>query len=76
MQMSSNFDDLRELARELLATATLEKGIEQEVITLLNAGIKTFESCEGGSNHAYAEPTIRFHGDRSVRTLHCSFNSR
>lgn len=30
----------------------------------LNAeGIETFESCEGGTGHAYPVPTIRFHGE-------------
>ena len=29
------------------------------------AGIETFESCPGGPGHAYAEPTVRFYGDRS-----------
>jgi hypothetical protein len=32
---------------------------------LRDAGIETFESCEGGPGHAYLEPTVRFHGDRS-----------
>jgi hypothetical protein len=43
----------------------LDEGIETEVKVLIEAGIETFESCEGGSDHAYAEPTIRFHGDKS-----------
>lgn len=43
----------------------LDKGIAVQVITLADAGIETFESCEGGECHAYPEPTVRFHGDRS-----------
>jgi hypothetical protein len=43
----------------------LDDGIETEVKVLIEAGIETFESCEGGSDHAYTEPTIRFHGDKS-----------
>lgn len=43
----------------------LDKGIEQYVRILYGAGIETYESCEGGPGHAYPEPTIRFHGDRS-----------
>jgi hypothetical protein len=43
----------------------MDPGIEPYVAVLLAAGIETFESCEGGDNHAYTEPTIRFHGDRS-----------
>lgn len=43
----------------------LDKGIKPFVMLLRNAGIETFESCQGGVGHAYPEPTIRFHGDRS-----------
>jgi len=43
----------------------LDKGIEREVMFLNENGIETYESCEGGAGHAYLEPTIRFHGDRS-----------
>ena len=28
-------------------------------------GVETFESCQGGAGHAFYEPTVRFHGDRS-----------
>lgn len=42
----------------------LDPGIEPFVLALHQAGIETFESCEGGVGHAYAEPTVRFHGDR------------
>jgi hypothetical protein len=34
-------------------------------LVLRQGGIETFESCEGGNGHAYREPTVRFHGDRS-----------
>jgi hypothetical protein len=30
-------------------------------------GVEAFESCEGGGDHAYTEPTIRFHGDAGAR---------
>ena len=43
----------------------LDHGIARAVLALRAAGIETFESCEGGSGHAYPEPTVRFHGDRS-----------
>jgi len=43
----------------------LDKGIERAVNVLLDAGVETFESCEGGEGHAYPEPTIRFHGERA-----------
>lgn len=43
----------------------LDAGIRAYVEILVAAGIETFESCEGGTGHAYAEPTVRFHGDRT-----------
>ena len=42
----------------------LDKGIERAVHVLNDAGVETFESCQGGDGHAYVEPTIRFHGDQ------------
>ncbi|MFN2494029.1 MAG: hypothetical protein ABR501_14230 [Pyrinomonadaceae bacterium] len=44
---------------------SLDTGIRDAARILAEAGIETFESCEGGEGHAYAEPTIRFHGERS-----------
>lgn len=43
----------------------LDAGIEAFVLALSAANVETFESCEGGAGHAYAEPTVRFHGDRA-----------
>lgn len=43
----------------------LDAGIRDYVEVLAAAGVETYESCEGGNGHAYPEPTIRFHGDRS-----------
>jgi hypothetical protein len=43
----------------------LDAGIAPFVSVLNAAGIETFESCEGGDNHAYPEPGIRFYGERS-----------
>ena len=43
----------------------LDAGIAEAVRTLAEAGVETFESCEGGPGHAFPEPTIRFHGSRS-----------
>ena len=40
----------------------LDPGIRAAVVALNEAGIATFESCEGGPGHAYAEPTVRFAG--------------
>lgn len=49
----------------------LDPGIAHEVQTLQAAGVYTFESCEGGSGHAYPEPTVRFHGgpEEGIRAL-------
>ncbi len=41
---------------------TIDAGIRRAVQVLMDAGIETFESCEGGPGHAYPVPTIRFHG--------------
>ena len=51
------------MAREF--SPPLDKGIEREVEILVEGGIETYESCEGGTGHAYLEPTVRFHGERS-----------
>ena len=42
----------------------LDPGIKRYVEVLYEHGIETFESCEGGSGHAYKEPTVRFRGER------------
>jgi hypothetical protein len=51
-------------ARSVPSDDVLDAGIADAVAILRNAGIETFESCEGGEGHAYPEPTIRFHGER------------
>ena len=43
----------------------LDKGIALYVVTLRSGGIETFQSCEGGTGHAFTEPTVEFHGDSS-----------
>jgi hypothetical protein len=43
----------------------LDPGIERAVHALRAAGIETFESCDGSPGHAYPQPTVRFHGNRS-----------
>jgi hypothetical protein len=45
--------------------SVLDPGIRSAVEILQDAGIETFESCQGGDGHAYPEPTIRFHGHTS-----------
>jgi hypothetical protein len=43
----------------------LDPGIRRYVEVLNEAGIETYESCQGGEGHCYPEPAVRFHGDRS-----------
>ncbi len=43
----------------------LDPGIEQAVLILRDAGVETFESCEGGAGHAFLEPTVRFYGQHA-----------
>lgn len=42
----------------------LDAGIAPFVIALRQAGVDTFESCQGGDGHGCPEPVVRFHGDR------------
>jgi hypothetical protein len=43
----------------------VDPGIAPAVKALLDAGIETYESCQGGNGHCFAEPTVKFHGERS-----------
>ena len=52
-------------ARELHFEPPLDEGIREIVETLIAHGVETYESCEGGPGHSYAEPTVRFEGDLS-----------
>lgn len=56
----------------------LDPGIAQGVEILNAAGVETYESCEGGSGHAYLEPAIRFHGghDEGFRALAIALQHR
>lgn len=51
------------MTKEVEFDPPLDDGICAAVEVLRAAGIETFESCEGGPDHSYPEPTIRFHGD-------------
>jgi hypothetical protein len=44
---------------------SLDAGIYDAVEVLRESDVETFESCEGGSGHAYPEPTVRLHGDQA-----------
>ena len=40
----------------------IDPGIADAVAILQRNGVETFESCEGGTGHAFPEPTVRFYG--------------
>jgi len=42
----------------------LDPGVAPFVDILDEAGIETFESCQGGEGHSFPEPTVRFYGGR------------
>lgn len=42
--------------------AALDLEIAPIVEALRAHGVETFSSCQGGEGHAYAEPTVAFHG--------------
>ncbi len=42
----------------------LDSGIRHYVLVLRSGGIETCQSCQGGSGHAYLEPTIEFRGGK------------
>lgn len=56
---------------------SLDPGIKNAVRILREAGIETFESCEGGSEHAFPEATIRFNGGRpeGFKALHVAMSN-
>lgn len=53
-------DDLESFAPAV--DLELDVGIRRAVLILRRAGIETFESCQGGSGHAFTEPTVKFSG--------------
>lgn len=48
----------------LPSDSPLDAGIARYVHVLRDAGIETFESCEGGEGHCCPDPMVRFHGQR------------
>lgn len=40
----------------------IDFGIERAVRVLHENHVETFESCQGGAEHPFPEPTVRFHG--------------
>jgi hypothetical protein len=51
-----------EYARQVSPEMPLDRGIVPAVRILRDAGIETYESCEGGEGHVRREPTVWFHG--------------
>lgn len=51
--------------REVGGDLPLDRWISYAVKVLRDAGIETYESCQGGTGHAFPEPTVRFFGGRS-----------
>lgn len=51
---------------QLAEKGQLDPGIALAVQILADNGIETFESCEGGCDHAFFEPTVRFYGDQAA----------
>ena len=45
--------------------ASLDPPIAPIVRVLMENGVETFESCQGGEGHAYPEPTVRFCGEKA-----------
>ena len=50
--------------------ARLVPGLDTEIAPIVENlrahGIETFESCQGGDDHSYPEPTVRFHGQKGA----------
>lgn len=40
----------------------LDRWVRYAVLVLHSAGVRTYESCQGGHGHAFPEPTVRFEG--------------
>jgi hypothetical protein len=53
---------LAQWASEICPGHPIDLGIVRAVKILRDAGFETFEACEGGGEHAYPEPTVRFEG--------------
>lgn len=45
--------------------AGIDPGIVRAVRLLRDAGVETFESCQGGAGHSFPAPTVRFGGNRA-----------
>ncbi len=65
------------IAETMAYDPPLDPGIRLAVEVLNGAGVETFESCQGGNNHAYPEPTVRFYGNagEGLRALSVAINA-
>ena len=52
------------LRADIVRLEGLDPGIADHVNLLREHGVETFESCDGSPGHSYAEPTVRFFGQR------------
>jgi hypothetical protein len=52
----------RRFADAVLRENDIDPGIRHEVRVLLENGVETIESCQGGQGHPFPEPTVRFTG--------------
>lgn len=50
---------------EPLTELAIDVGIAPAVSALQDAGVETFDSCQGGPGHPSPDPMVRFHGDRA-----------
>jgi|SRR5579864_4148120 len=69
MQTASADADIAPMSYAARWGLPLDRGISYAVKVLRDHGVETFESCEGGTGHAFLEPTVRFHGGRDAGFL-------
>ena len=53
------------MVKERVYSSPLDPGIEPYVHVLQDAGVATYESCQGGEGHASPFPVVRFRGNYS-----------
>jgi hypothetical protein len=56
--------DAADLAKTICPNTPLDLGIVRVVATLRDAGIRTYESCEGGDGHSFRRPTVKLYGSQ------------
>lgn len=54
---------LPQYCREIDSDCPLDRWISFAVKVLRDGGVETFESCQGGPDHSFPEPTVRFFGN-------------